>query len=250
MTVAINGVVQIGTANLEDDSVTSAKIDDDTILDADVNSAAAISGSKLQAAAAGNAGAIELATQAEVDTGTDTTRAVTPDTLDGLALSGDLGGTLGAPTVAHPSETDFVNAYDTTTQAISVADTLQDVTFDTNVKIDGWTHTGGSADFTCATTGKYRATFIAMSDKTAGANSLAEIVALFNGAQLAGSAVGRTIDANNSIAVFSNTFIFDGVATQILKLQFTGDTTNTRLTPGTAIATVNPSIILTITRLS
>ena len=48
-------------------------------------------------------GIVEMATQAEADAGTDTLRTISPDTLDGFALSTDLGGTLGAPTVVDDS---------------------------------------------------------------------------------------------------------------------------------------------------
>ena len=61
------------------------------------------------------AGILETATVAEVDTGTDTGRAVSPGSLAGAALAGELGGTFGAPTVdanhagsTHKSFTDPV----------------------------------------------------------------------------------------------------------------------------------------------
>lgn len=53
------------------------------------------------------------------------------------------------------STTDYVYAYSTQQQAISATNTYQDVTFNVNGSIDGWTHTAGSADFTCPTTGTY-----------------------------------------------------------------------------------------------
>lgn len=64
-------------------------ISTDVIVDADVKSDAAISGSKLQASGLTNSGAVELATTAETTTGTDATRALTPD---GLAGSDVMGG--------------------------------------------------------------------------------------------------------------------------------------------------------------
>lgn len=59
------------------------------IVNADVNASAAIVGSKLVAATAAARGAVELAIASEVTTGTDATRAVTPD---GLAGSDVMGG--------------------------------------------------------------------------------------------------------------------------------------------------------------
>ena len=67
-------------------TVESVEITDGTIVNDDVNASAAIAGSKLQAAGLTNSGAVELATAAEVNTGTDATRAVTPDGLAGSNL--------------------------------------------------------------------------------------------------------------------------------------------------------------------
>ena len=54
---------------------------------------------------------------------------------------------------------DFVYAYATTTQGIASGSTFQNVTFNVNGTISGWTHTAGSADFTCPTTGTYLVSF-------------------------------------------------------------------------------------------
>ena len=70
-----------------------------SIADADVNASAAIAGTKILESSLTARGTVEQATQAEVDTGTDTLRVISPDTLDGAAMGGELGGTFGAPTV-------------------------------------------------------------------------------------------------------------------------------------------------------
>lgn len=67
-------------------TVSSAEIEDGSIVNADINASAAIAGSKIAAATTSATGAVELATTAEVDTGTDTSRAVTPDAIAGSNL--------------------------------------------------------------------------------------------------------------------------------------------------------------------
>jgi len=56
------------------------------IVDADVGSGAAIAGSKLQDASTTNEGSVQLATQTEVNLGTDALKPVTPATLEGSEI--------------------------------------------------------------------------------------------------------------------------------------------------------------------
>jgi len=74
-------------------------------------------------------GAIEIATQAEVDAGTDTVRAVVPDTLDGYALGGDLGGTLGSPTVDDGADSTAIHD-DTAGEIAAIAEKASPVSAD------------------------------------------------------------------------------------------------------------------------
>ena len=71
-----------------------------SIADGDIAADADIAGSKVYSATTILRGVVELATQAEADTGASASRVITPDTLDGRALDGALGGTIGEPTVA------------------------------------------------------------------------------------------------------------------------------------------------------
>ncbi len=57
-------------------NIGSTEITNDSIVNADINSSAAIVGSKLQAASLTNSGAVELATAAEINIGTDAGRAM------------------------------------------------------------------------------------------------------------------------------------------------------------------------------
>ncbi len=78
------------------------------------NFAPYVAGSVVGAASTTAEGIIELATQAEVDAGTDTTRAVTPATLAGASIGGKVLGQAYA----------FMNTVFTTTNTIPIDDTI------------------------------------------------------------------------------------------------------------------------------
>ena len=82
-------------------------------------------------------------------------------------------------------------AYDGTTQAIAVADTFQDLDYATNGELSGWTHTGGSADFTCQQTGKYLVSYMAMFERSIGGGS-DEAVCIVDRATYARSSIAKT----------------------------------------------------------
>ncbi len=157
--------------------------------------------------------------------------------------------TAGAIASLPTTPSNFVSAYDTTTQTVSIANTFQDITFNTNVELDGWTHTGGTADFVCPETAKYLVEYTINSTKTTGSNSLIEVISLFNGTEIAGSQIGSFSTVNNSNQSASGEIIISGVATQILKFQLTGATVNSTLAPPGGNATTSPSMTVSITRL-
>lgn len=72
--VSTGDIDVVNTAN-----TVTFNINADKIVNADVNTAAAIAGSKIQAASLTNSGVLELLTTAEINTGTDTTRAIPID---------------------------------------------------------------------------------------------------------------------------------------------------------------------------
>lgn len=65
----------------------------------DISGSANIQGSKVLATTLTTRGTVEMADQTEADLGTETLKAISPDTLDGAAMTGQLGGTFGAATV-------------------------------------------------------------------------------------------------------------------------------------------------------
>lgn len=150
---------------------------------------------------------------------------------------------------ATPGAADYVNSHDTTTQTVAVANTFQDVTFDTNDQLNGWTHTVGTALFTCPTTAIYRVEVRAFVDKTSGASSIAELRTLFNGVEVPSSQQGVEIASNNTTLETTNTFLVSATATQILKVQFTGGSTTTRIAALGGNATTKPSVSITISKI-
>lgn len=77
-------------------TITTSEITDGSIVNADISGTAAIDGSKLAAATAAAQGAVELATAAETTTGTDATRAVTPDGLAGSEYGVEVVGIMAS----------------------------------------------------------------------------------------------------------------------------------------------------------
>ena len=76
--------------------VTSTHILDGTIVNADISASAAIAGTKVAAASDTATGVVELATAAETTTGTDATRAVTPDGLAGSEYGVEVVGIMAS----------------------------------------------------------------------------------------------------------------------------------------------------------
>lgn len=140
-----------------------------------------------------------------------------------------------------------VYAYDTTTQNVAVINTFQDISFSTNAILSGWTHTAGTSDFVCATSGDYLVTLQVNANLIAGPARFIELIALNNGTQVAGSQIINNLQNNNSVQVVTGTFLVSMVATQVLKFQLAGTSTNVQMLAGSGIATVKPSITVTIT---
>jgi len=150
--------------------------------------------------------------------------------------------------------TQYVFAYDTTTQTVAVANTFQDVTYSNNSQIDGWTHTPGTATFTATAAGTYMVNMTARIAKSGGANTTLSFVGVKNttgapgtfteitGTQSYGTAAASSGDT------MSGNFIVNMAATEILKIQMTGGTTGAQIVPG-GNGTTLPSSQLSIWRL-
>ena len=139
--------------------------------------------------------------------------------------------------------TNYLFAYDTTTQGLGAANTFQDASFDTNALIDGWTHTTSTASFTCNQTGLYRISYTAQC-----AGSGMSFVALVDGSQVAGSQSSHLLGSSNSSfrQITTKEFLANITAGQILKIQYAGVSTQGELVAGSGSGTTKPSISLSI----
>lgn len=140
----------------------------------------------------------------------------------------------------------YIHSYDTTTQVVAVANTFQDVNYSTNGELDGWTHTAGTAVFTCPTAGIYIVQYLGHVKKTSGGTSLVEMRVVQNGTELAGSASQTTVASNSIVQALGNARVFSAAAADVIKIQFTGDTTASQLiTPvGDAVTNTSSNVLI------
>jgi pectin methylesterase-like acyl-CoA thioesterase len=143
---------------------------------------------------------------------------------------------------------EYIFAYANNTQTVAASGTFQDITFGTNVQLNGFSHVAGGTLFSGAATGLYKIDYTATVSKTGGANSIFEARALVNGVEVSGSQVGITINANNLVTPVSNSFIANIASGQALRMQMTATTNTTNIRSVGAFAGARPSITLTATR--
>jgi hypothetical protein len=167
----------------------------------------------------------------------------------------NIGSVSSTVNVLFANEISGVNArgyaysYDTTTQTVSVANSFQDITFNTNVLLDGWTHTAGGTLFTGTVGGVYAVNFTATVNRTSTPASTIEIRAVKDGAEVAGSQVGATLTANSVFSEVGNQFLVNVTGGSTIKFQMTATTTAAQIAPVGANATTRPSIRATIHRI-
>jgi hypothetical protein len=142
----------------------------------------------------------------------------------------------------------YLFAYSTGTQTVASAGVFQDITFSHSPIKTGWTHTSGSASFTCQQEGVYEASYTATTSRTAGVSTAISIIATLGGTEIAGSQTMTTHAANNVPAETSNQIIFIAASGDIFKTQLNGTTTTSRIV-GAGSGTTTPSMRLAIHKL-
>ncbi len=152
--------------------------------------------------------------------------------------------------VGSTTGANYAFSYDTTTQAISAANTYQDIIFNTNGTINGWTHADGTADFIAGASGLYLVTVEGTASKSDAGSDNFEMRTLFNGVEVAGSQSGIDMEIKNIDFHLSSTFLVNATAGQILKIQATSSTNKASINPGGANAITQPSAKITIMRIN
>lgn len=135
------------------------------------------------------------------------------------------------------SASNYVYAYDSTSQAAGSSNTFQNVTFNTNGVINGWTHTPGTADFVCPANGVYAIAYVLH----IGLDTLLSLVTVtasarltVNGSELAGSqsvALFPVQAASTANLVVANSLAASLAAADILRVQYAISNTIADLEP-------------------
>lgn len=156
----------------------------------------------------------------------------------------------GSASVPAITAGNYIYSYDTTTQAVAVANTFQDVTFDTNGEMSGWTHTAGTATFTCNKTGKYNIEYGAAASVTLALTpTTGSIIVTKNGTEISGSQCFTSITSLSASAILQRNFLVSIASGDAIVVRFTGSATTIQLSSGGSGAT-QPTISLNITRIS
>ncbi len=145
----------------------------------------------------------------------------------------------------------FIFAFTEITQEIASANIFQEVTFENEVAKNGWTHSTSvnPEDFTCNQAGVYQIEIFGTTQKTGGASTLFELIVTLDGTEVAGSAFGTDLDANNEIKIISTTVVFFATAGQVLNVEITSGTTSSEIMAPSGNATSHVSLKFGITRI-
>jgi hypothetical protein len=169
---------------------------------------------------------------------------------------GIMGPTGPAGSTGQITNANYLFSYDTTMQNILIANRYQDITFNTNVFLNGWDHVEGSGDFICTKTGIYLIEYALETRSTGGSNKIAIRgvqqtggVGQFN--EIRGSQLVQDYQSNSSTQSASKYFMASIVEQDIIKIQFAGTDTTVRLVVDdiNGLSTYPTSISLTISRI-
>ena len=180
------------------------------------------------------------------------------DVCGNITFGGELIGPDGPITVSEPSN--YLFAYSTAVQAISVANTFQTIIFSTVGESRGWATVGPAGSFTgfCPSiTGVYQFTYTASAERIENgstADRIVELRATLNGTPIAGSHmnidVGEGVTLENFNSIISNSFQATINPISVIGFQISSAQTNSQISgESSAGSTVNPSITLTISQL-
>lgn len=145
----------------------------------------------------------------------------------------------------------YVFAYDTTTQTVSIANTYQDLTLNTNRELVGWTHSTSTPTFTCVQSGLYQVIYTIVSEKTSGSGSIsASVRGTLNGTEIPGSQLSYDFVTNSQTITITKPFMASFVTGDVLKFQYTGGSTTCRIIANDGTGTTKASITVSIIKIA
>ncbi len=159
-------------------------------------------------------------------------------------------GPAGPTGATGPTLDNFVHAFDTNTQSVGVVNIFQNIRVGTNGEISGWTHVAGSTNFTCNQTGRYLIEYDAIvANPLSISASIASFRTTLNAIVIAGSQSAIIISHGRAPHPITHSFIDQINSGDILRFQFTGNSTTVVLFSGTTSDSKFTSFNVTITRI-
>lgn len=230
----------VGTVDLADNAVTSAKINS---VDASKITSGTLSDARLSANVA-------LLSGANVFTAANRFSSAVTLTNAANQLAGTfIGNGSGLTNLTMPTIANYVHSYDTSTQAVAVANTFQDITNGINGQLSGWIHVAGTTSFTNTQSGLYLVHYEAEAMTTTSAASTISLRVVANGTEIPGSQATAFVNTANQVTPISRSFIASFSSGDTLKFQLAGTVTNDRLVSNTGAGTTRPSFSCTIVRI-
>lgn len=167
-------------------------------------------------------------------------------TVKATAFQGDGSGLVN---VSSGALGNYVFAYTTAPQTVAAANTYQDVAFNGAPQIGGWSHTSGTAQFTANQTGLYLVQYTAQAATISLSGTNVSVRVTLNSAEIPGSQAAVVLSATSlEVASLSRSFLAAINAADVLKVQFAGSSTGSRLI-GDGAGSTRPSVSLTVTRI-
>jgi hypothetical protein len=171
----------------------------------------------------------------------------------GVNLNGTFNGTFsgdGSGLANTVTTGNYVSAYDTTTHAVSVPNTFQNISFNAT-STGGWVYFGGGSDsFTCNQAGEYLIQYDAEVE-TASAGAATFSLRVYNSipGEIPSSESSVILSTANQPAMISKSFLTYCTVGNLLQFQFACSSTQGKLVAGVGVATYQPSISCTIIRI-
>jgi hypothetical protein len=170
------------------------------------------------------------------------------------SITGSLNGTASwasnAVTASFVPQSGYLYSLSTSSQAIAVANTWQELNYERSQDINSWTHATGTGRFTSSLSAYYNIRMITSLQKASGTNQSGATRMLYNGVEVTGSYSSFTFVSNNvpqEIISEATLFIESGSG---IRTQVAGTSTVISVIPGVSVAspTVRPSAKIFITK--